>query len=108
MGGSILAVGLGLAAIRLRELRRRAWFLETGLESFGTIVDLAQNRYIRLYRQNPWVVRYRYEVYGCEYQGCETMMDLPAGYVQGASVAVRYDPTRSGVIVLNRGKQGSG
>lgn len=104
IGGGILAVGVGLAAIRLKALRRRAWLLETGLESCGTIVDLVQNPQVRLNGRNPWLVRYQYEVQGCAYQGRETMMDLPAGYERGASVAVMYDPTRVGVSVLNRGK----
>jgi hypothetical protein len=101
-GGSILAVGLVLGAIRLSALRRRAWLLVTGLESRGTIVDLAQNTLVRLNGRHPWVVRYRYEVQGCEYRGRETMMDLPTEYEQGATVAVIYDPMRAEVSVLNR------
>ena len=102
-GGGILAVAVGLTAIRLAALRRRTWLLETGLESCGTIIDLRQNLLVRLNRRHPWLVCYRYEVQGCEYRGREALMDLPAGYEQGASVGVRYDPTRAGVSVLNRG-----
>jgi hypothetical protein len=99
-GGGFLAVGAGLAAVRFATLRRRAALLETGLESRGTIVDVAQNRYVRLNGRHPWVVRYRYEAEGDEYQGRETMMDLPAGYERGAPVAVIYDPMRLEVSAL--------
>jgi hypothetical protein len=92
LGCGFLAVGVGLGAIRLAAIQRRTWLLETGVKANGTIVELAQNMLVRLNGQHPWEVRYQYVVQGCEYQGSETMMDLPAGYAQGASVAVRYDP----------------
>jgi hypothetical protein len=88
----------------MRTLRQRARLLEMGMESRGTIVDLVQNPFVRVNRRHPWIVRYRYEVDGYEYQGREAMMDLPAGYEQGATVAVMYDPAHADVSALNRGK----
>lgn len=100
LGPGILAVGAAISAIRLATLRRRALLLETGLESIGDIISIRQNLFVRLNRQHPWIVRYRYEVSGREYHGCELMMDLPAGYVLGAKVPVVYDPAHVEVSVL--------
>jgi Protein of unknown function (DUF3592) len=102
IGSGILTVGVMLAAIRVAAIRRRARLLETGLESRGTIVDVAQNPLVRVNGRHPWVVRYRYEMQGCEYHGNERMMDLPAGYKEGASVTVMYDEARVHVSALKR------
>ncbi len=104
-GGGILVVGVGLASRRLSAMRRRASLLEYGLESQGTIVELAPNPLVRVNGRRPWVVRYRYEIQGLEYQGRESMLDLPEGYVQGGSVVVIYDPMRVEVSALNREKR---
>lgn len=102
-GGGFLVVGLGLAAMRLRTIRRRAWLRESGMESRGTIIDVVQNPLVRLNGRRPWIVRYRYEAQGSEYQGRDTMMDLPAEYEQGAGVAVKFNPMQLNESVLNRG-----
>lgn len=100
-GGVILPAGILFIVMRLAALRRRARILATGMEVHGAIVDIAQSP-VRINGRHPWVVRYRYEVQGSEYEGRETMMDLPAGYEAGASVAVMYDPDQVSVSVLDR------
>jgi hypothetical protein len=102
VGSAFLTVGLVLVTLRLGALRRRARLLESGLESRGTIIEAVPNQLVRINHQPTWVVRYRYEVQGCEYHGRESMADLPAGYEPGAGVTVVYDPDRVGVSALKR------
>ena len=101
--GSLIATpGLVLVSLRSTAMRRRARLLRNGLESRGVIIGLTQNVGVRVNGQHPWVVRYRYEVDGQEHEGRESVMDLPDGYRQGASVAVVYDPDHTELSALKR------
>jgi hypothetical protein len=101
--GSVIATpGFVLVSLRLAAMRRRESLLRNGLESRGVIIGLAQNMGVRVNGQSPWGVRYRYEVDGQEHEGRESMMDLPDGYRQGATVAIVYDPNRAELSALQR------
>ncbi len=103
VGGPIATAGHGLVSLRLGAVRRRERLLREGLESWGTIITLAQNVGVRINGRHPWVVRYRYEVDGQEHEGRESMMDLPDGYHPGATVAVMYDPSQTVISTLKPG-----
>jgi hypothetical protein len=102
VGSVIATAGLVLVSLRLAAMRRRARLLKNGLESCAVIIELRQNASVRVNGRFPWIVRYRYVVDGQEHEGRESMMDLPDGYCQGATVAVVYDPERTELSALQR------
>ena len=92
LGAAVGAVGLGLWAWRRSELKARERLREHGLHCDGVILDVVQNMRVRVNRRHPWVVRYSYQAAGTEYEGEETVMDLPEAFKAGSRVAVVYDP----------------
>ncbi len=85
------AIGLWLGALRKAEMRKRAQLRDHGVACEGTVVDVRQDRRVRVNRQHPWLVRYRYSAGGREHENEERVMDLPTAIEKGARVAVVYD-----------------
>lgn len=101
VGGGELAVSAVLGSLRLRTLRARERVLRDGAPTQATILEMAQNRSVRVNARSPWVIVYRYEVSGRTYEGRETLWDVPAGYGPGSRVTARYDraaPERSALM----------
>ena len=101
VGGSTLAVSLVLGSLRLRRLRARERVLRDGAPTQATIVEMRENRSVRVNTRSPWIIVYRYEVGGRTYEGRETLWDVPVGYEPGSRVVARYDrsaPERSALV----------
>jgi hypothetical protein len=101
VGAGALTVSVVLGSLRLRTLRARERVLRDGAPTQATIVEMRENRSLRVNARSPWVIVYRYEAGGHTYEGRETLWDVPAGYKAGSSVAARYDrtaPERSALV----------
>lgn len=85
------AVGLWLGALRKAEIRKRARLRDHGVACEGTVVDVKQDFRVRVNRQYPWLVRYRYAAGGQEHENEERVMDLPPAIEKGAKVSIVYD-----------------
>ena len=91
VGASGLVLGLGLGSIRLAEMSRRQRLLRSGKTTQAVTVRVRKNYKVRVNRQHPTVVSYRYEVDGNEYEGSEPIMDNAERYVEGEKVEIMYD-----------------
>jgi hypothetical protein len=99
-GGVVLGLGLGLA--RLAEMSGRQRLLRSGRIAQAVVVRVRKNYRVRVNRQHPTVVSYRYEVDGDEYDGSEPIMDNAERYVEGGKVEIRYDIEDPRHSTLNR------
>lgn len=91
VGAAIETVGVGLGLWRRAELRARARLRDHGMVCEGLVLTVEQNLHVRVNRRHPWRVRYRYNAGGRDYEGTESIMDLPATVKPGGRVAVAYD-----------------
>jgi len=101
IGILLLATGGLLLAWRYAEAQRVAAVLREGEATTGEIVSVDQNYFVRVGGQNPWRVRYRFEVLGRIYEGTFTTLRAPdPDQRPGRPVVVLYrpdDPQRNAI-----------
>lgn len=104
-GGLALTVSGPLLIWRVLHTQPYLRLFSEGRSVRGEVLEVAQNRRVRVNRQHPWVVRYRFDAAGQPYEGIVQRLDLPDHMLQvGQAVYVLYfpeDPARNTLYVAN-------
>lgn len=89
MGG----IGWGLLGWRYRIARRLRQVLQEGQATQGEIISVAENYSVQVNQRHPWVIRYRFQLNGQDYEGQVSTLQTPASHLkEGKATCVLYLP----------------
>jgi len=93
LGMVFLASALVLILWRYQNAHKVVTVLRDGQARRGQIIEMGQNYFVRINWRYPWVIRYRFQVDGQDYEGKVTVMNPPGeAYQAGKAVWVLYLP----------------
>lgn len=86
-----LAGGLAILIPRHRRAQKIIDVLRHGESIDGQIVNMEKNMTVRVGLQRPWVIRYRFQISGQDYEGVVSTLNRPE-WQPGQTVCVLYLP----------------
>ena len=93
VGVLLLGAGLPLLAWRYSAIQRTVEVLQLGEATLGEVVNVDHNYLVRVNRRHPWVITYRFQAGGREYQSDFTSFSGAIVEVNaGQSIYVLYLP----------------
>lgn len=93
IGLVFLGAGLGIGAWRYGYARQIVNVLRLGDSTQGQITDVQKNYAVRVNGQNPWVIRYEFQVNGQTYDGLvRTLNSIGSNLQAGKTVYILYSP----------------
>lgn len=91
LGILFLIFGFPLLWWRLSKVRRTLAVLRRGETTTGQIVDVRQNLHVRVNQRHPWLITYRFQALGRDYEGQHSSLNQKSGMLQpGQPVYVLY------------------
>ncbi|MEM7031896.1 MAG: DUF3592 domain-containing protein [Chloroflexota bacterium] len=89
--------------VRYQQVKLMRHIFKVGQSTQGEIVAIQQNRAVRINRQYPWMIKYKFRAIGQEYQGeMTTLNPTAAHYKLGQPVYILYleDDPRQNILYL--------
>jgi hypothetical protein len=87
IGLPFLVVALGVGVWRYHHASQVVNVLRVGESTQGQVVDVRQDYSVRVNRQHPWVIRYRFQVNGQDYEGKVRTLNPAGGRFQTGEMA---------------------
>lgn len=93
IGLAFLVAALAAGAWRYHHARQVVSVLRSGESTRGQITDVQKDYSVRVNRKHPWVIRYRFQVNGQDYEGkVRTLNPVGANLQTGSMVSILYLP----------------
>jgi hypothetical protein len=90
---AFIVIGAVLFIRGFQKALRTVKILRDGLAAPGEITDISMNYRVRINKRHPWVIQYKFKVFGSDYQGKLSTLSQPdADQEPGKAVYVLYDP----------------
>ena len=94
LGILFLISGGGIVLWRYQNARNVVTVLREGEATRGEIVDVQQNFNVRINGRSPWVIRYRFQVNGANYESKVSALNQPGAQFQAGKPAyILYLPS---------------
>jgi hypothetical protein len=87
-GIAALIIGIALGAARMKVVQRKRDVISRGERCSGTIQSIEINRKVRVNREHPRIVTYRYNIDGRDFVGSDSVFDFPVNLKPGSVVEI--------------------